>query len=371
MSVRFELVREMPPAELERAWRELEARAAPHVFLSWDWIGCWIAEAGLRPAVLLGRADGRIVLLGALVPSARRDILPLTIGGLQLQTTGDEQQDIVTIEYNGFLIDPDWRGRLEQAALTFLLGGVVVDGRRRDELHLRNVPAELESSVAATGFHYDIVNRKPSWRIDLAAVRAQGKPYLPTLSANTRQQIRRSMRLYQQRGELKAEWASSVAQALGFLDAMAELHQRYWIGRGYAGGFATPFFARFQRRLIETCLPRGTVEIVRITAGSDVLGYVYNLVYRGHVYAYQSGIHYEDDPRLKPGLIGHVLCIEQHLANGDQVYDFMAGEARYKANLGQAGPDMMYMLVGRPTLSLRLENALRATKRWVSRLIRR
>lgn len=371
MPIRFELIDEMPPAELERAWRELEQRAAPHVFLSWDWIGCWIAEAELRPAVLVGRADGRIVLLGALIPSARRDILPVTINGLQLQTTGDEQRDIITIEYNGFLIDREWQGRVEQAALAFLLDGVAVDGVRRDELHLRNVPAALEAVVAASGFRYDVLNRKPSWRIDLDAIRAQGKQYLETLSANTRQQIRRAMRLYEQRGPLKAEWAASVEEALEFLDELAVLHQRYWTGRGHPGGFATPFFARFQQRMIRTCLVRGTVEIVRISAGSDVLGYVYNLVHRGHVYAYQSGIHYEDNPRLKPGLVSHVLCIEGHLAKGDKAYDFMAGEARYKGNLGQPGPDMMYMLVARPTWPLRLENALRVAKRRVSGVIGR
>ena len=40
-------------------YRELEARADATFFLSWNWIGCWIEETGLRPAIL---PDGEIVV---------------------------------------------------------------------------------------------------------------------------------------------------------------------------------------------------------------------------------------------------------------------------------------------------------------------
>ncbi len=94
------------------------------------------------------------------------------------------------------------RSRPTQSA--FLLNGVIIDGQRRDELHLRNVPADLKPAVAASGYHFSELQRKPSWRIDLAAIRAAGKQHLDCLSANTRQQIRRSKRLYQRRGPLTA-----------------------------------------------------------------------------------------------------------------------------------------------------------------------
>jgi CelD/BcsL family acetyltransferase involved in cellulose biosynthesis len=306
------------------------------------------------------------VLLGALASSSRRDVLPITIHGLQLHAIGDAQKDIITIEYNGFLVDNDWAGWVEADAIRFLLNGGVVNGHRRDELHLRNISAELEHVVAASGFYYSALQRKPSWRIDLAAIRAEGREYLEWLSANTRQQIRRSMRLYEKRGPLSVQAARSESEALEFLDGLKELHQRYWTSRGEPGAFAYPFFERFQKRLIQTCLPRGTVEILKVAAGSDVIAYVYNFIYRGHVYAYQTGFHYDDDSRLKPGLVSHALCIDRHLHHGGRVYDFMAGEARYKANLGEPGPDMLYLLAERPTWPLQLESAMHGVKRWAS-----
>jgi CelD/BcsL family acetyltransferase involved in cellulose biosynthesis len=365
--VRFEIAGAPGFADVQAAWQELERRAAPHFFLTWNWIGCWLAEAALKPFVLIGKAGDRVVLLGALVPAARRDVLPIAIHGLQLHTIGDLDRDVITIEYNGFLVDRAWAGKLEADAIVFLLNGSIVDGRRRDELHLRNVPAELDSAARASGFAIRELQRKPSWRIDLAAIRAEGKHYLARLSANTRQQIRRSMRLYEAHGPLTARAAEGVAEGLEFLNGLKELHQRQWTSRGEPGAFAYPFFERFQRRLIETCLPQGTVEIVRVTAGALVIGYVYNLIYCGHVSVYQTGFLYEADPRLKPGLVSHALCIQGHVEAGSRVYDFMAGEARYKASLGEPGPDMVYLLAQRPTWPIRLENGLHDARRWLVR----
>jgi CelD/BcsL family acetyltransferase involved in cellulose biosynthesis len=358
-------------AELGQTWQELERRACPTIFLSWDWIGCWVREASPRPLVLIGRADGRIVLLGVLSPSTRPIVPSINVHGLWLHMTGDPGQDVITIEYNGFLIDPDFVGTLESEAIGFLLSGVTIGGLKRQELHLKNVPAALEGPVRNSGFRFRELQRKSSWRIDLTAIRGAGKRHLDCLSANTRQQIRRSIRLYEKRGPLAIARASTVAEAMDYLEALKNLHQEYWQGRGEPGAFSYPFFERFQHTLIETCLPHGTVELAKVTAGADVIGYVYNLVYRGHVYAYQTGIRYEDDPKLKPGLVSHCLCIDRHLEEGDKVYDFMAGDARYKANLGSRGPDMVYLLAERPTWPLKLEGALHRAKRVVEGVLRR
>jgi CelD/BcsL family acetyltransferase involved in cellulose biosynthesis len=363
MPTRFELRASIEPDELAMVWQELERRSTVPFFLSWYWIGCWIDEVSLKPAVLIGWVDDQVVLLGALVPATRRDPLPISIYGLHLHTTGGLVQDVITIEYNGFLIDRNWEGKIEADAIAFLLNGIEVAGHRRDELHLPNMPALFSRAVAASGCHFNEVQRKLSWRIDLEEIRTSKRLYLDCLSANTRQQIRRSIRLYERRGPLVAERARDINEALNFLEGLKELHQRYWVGRGQPGGFAYPFFESFQRRLIQTCLPHGSAEIVRVSAGSDVIGYVYNLIYRGHIYAYQTGFLYDDDARLKPGLVSHCMCINLHLGEGDKIYDFMAGDARYKASLGNAGPEMVYLIAMRSTWPLRLEDTLRVIRR--------
>ena len=58
-----------------------------------------------------------------------------------------------------------------------------------------------------------------------------------------------------------------------------------------------------------------------------------------------------------------------HLGEGARRYDFMAGAARYKSNLGQPGPEMIYLLLQRQTPRLTLEHGLRGARKWLKRLV--
>ena len=357
--VRFHIQTDLPVPDLALLWRDLEARADTTFFLSWSWIGAWIAELGHCPPVLFGEAGGALLLLGLVVPQRRCEAGVIRVNGLRLHTTGERGKDCIAIEYNGFLVDRAWAGRIETEAVGWLLRRAIVGGRRRDELHVMGMLERDRANFVPPGYLVQEPYRKPSWRVDLDAVRASGRSYLDTLSANTRQQIRRSMRLYQEAGPLSATRAVDVPTALCWLDALKELHQRQWQARGEPGGFAFPFFEQFQRRLVADCIPRGEIELLRVTRGEQPIGYVYNLILRGHVGAFVTGFLYEDDKRLKPGLVCHTLAIERHLREGALVYDFLAGEHRYKSNLGAPGPDFVYLLIQRPTAMTRAERLLR------------
>jgi CelD/BcsL family acetyltransferase involved in cellulose biosynthesis len=357
--VRFHIQTELPVDDLGLLWRNLEARADITFFLSWSWIGAWIHELGHCPPVLFGEAGGALILLGLVVPWRRQEAGVIRVDGLRLHTTGERGKDCIAIEYNGFLVDRAWVGQTEAEAVAWLLREGIVNGRRRDELHVVGMLERDRSTIVPSGCFVQEPYRKPSWRVDLDALRAAGKSYLDSLSANTRQQIRRSMRLYEEAGPISATRAPDVPTALRWLDGLKDLHQRQWQARGEPGGFAFPFFESFQRRLVADCIPRGEIELLRVTRGEQTIGYLYNLVLRGHVLAFVSGFLYEADKRLKPGLVCHTLAIERHLREADSVYDFLAGEARYKSNLGMPGPDFVYLLIQRPTAVTRAERLLR------------
>jgi CelD/BcsL family acetyltransferase involved in cellulose biosynthesis len=368
-SLRFHFQTELGLEDLAILWRELHARADATTFLSWEWMSAWIAELGEMPPVLVGEAGGALVLLGLLVPRRRREAMGIIqVEGLHLHSTGTPEADIIAIEYNNFLVDRSWAGIAEREAVTWLLGSHL--GKRRfDEVRLNSVVDRTASALLPQDVIVRELLRKPSWRVDLEAVRAAGGVYLDMLSANTRQQIRRAMRRYGQQGELVAERAADVAIALDWLDALSTLHQRRWEQKGQPGGWAFPFFAGFQRRLVENCVPKGMVEIVRISAGDHVIGYVYNLISRDHVMAFVTGFAMESDPRLKPGLVSHALCIQRHVEEGRRWYDFLAGEYRYKANLGQPGPEFVHLQIQRRTRMTLFESGVRslwerARSRW-------
>jgi CelD/BcsL family acetyltransferase involved in cellulose biosynthesis len=279
-----------------------------------------------------------------------------------LHQTGEQAEDVITIEYNDFLMDRRVERDVRQACLRFLAARRQVGGRRVGELafcglhearadDLRRLNRPLRE-LASTG----------SARLDLAAIRHAGKSYQDSLKPSTARRIRRSLALYRARGEIETAAAGTVADALGFFHAAGALHQQRWTAKGHPGAFAYPFYVAFHERLISAALPLGQVELVRVSVAGEPLGYLYNFLYGKSVCYYFSGFRFEADNRLKPGLVCHQLCIERHLAGPMEIYDFMGGEQRYKTELGQPGPRIVALAVQRPSLLLAAERPLRRLK---------
>ena len=63
---------------------------------------------------------------------------------------------------------------MQQQAVGYLVSGPVVEGRRRNELHLKNVTAPYDVNFAETGIRCIRLEQKPSWRVDLDAIRIHG-----------------------------------------------------------------------------------------------------------------------------------------------------------------------------------------------------
>lgn len=354
------------PQSLRADWCDLEERADGSFFLSWNWIGCWLETVTAEVFVLEGRAEGQVVALALLCPMRRKRFGCLREDAVYLNQTGDPAADRIAIEYNGVLLDRTMALDGAQQALRALIDG---DGPPWEQLYLRGLSSEFAQTVNAGDFRASrrLRSQSPTAGVDLAALRHSGQAYLDQRSANTRSQIRRAIRRYEERGALRVDVAKDVPQGHAFFREMTALHQQYWNERGEPGAFSSPFVAAFHHRLIETSLPRGHIELLRLSAGDDVIGYLYNFIYRKTVFYYGSGFGYEQDNRLKPGLVAHTLCIEQHLAGGLDRYEFMAGAARYKSSLGDVGPEIFAYVLERPGVKLAIKNGLRRIRDLIQR----
>lgn len=343
-------------------WRDLEARADASFFLSWYWLGTWLEMIDVATSVVAAYAEGRCVGLALLTHRVVTRHRFLRVSTLFLQQSGDEDQDSITIEFNDVLAERGREAAVRAAVFGALLERERVDGRAFDALVWRGAVDGSTDCLEALGQRWRYLDTTTSAYVDLAEIRASGESYLSHLRPNTRRQIRRARTLYERRGPLRLDRAGSVPEALAFFREAGALHQRRWRPRGEPGAFGRPFYVGFHERLITAGMPAGAVELVRVRAGDATVGYLYNFVYRRHVYFYFGGLRFEEDNRLKPGLVTHSLCIEDHLANGADVYDFMGGAERYKLSLGRPGPDIVGVVVERPRPHLRLEAALRRAK---------
>ncbi|MDB5371753.1 MAG: Acetyltransferase involved in cellulose biosynthesis, CelD/BcsL family [Belnapia sp.] len=323
-------------------WRALEARAKPSFFQSWTWVGCLAEERFPDPVVLRATVGGQT--LGLALCNRRR-------GRLCLTESGDAGLDAPFVEHNAPLLAPG----LRPDVLPWLFRAAwSARGVRR--LVLSGVPPAV--ATAAGGLAWRRQARAVPL-VDLARVREAGGNWLASLSANTRYQLRRSAKHY---GGPRLIRAATEAEALDGLAALATLHAERWRERGQPGAFATPWLQRFHRTLIGRGLGRGEVDLLRVVAGDGrAIGYLYNFRLGGRVSAYQSGLDLAGaGPQGKPGLTCHQLAIERALAEGDAVYDLLAGASRYKRSLANAESELMWVELVRPWSLAGLAVRLRA-----------
>lgn len=344
-------------ATLERDWRDLQRRSDYSFFQSWTWIGCWLRmlPASIRPRILRAHRGAMLVGLGVFIPHRTIRHGFVVSRGLHLHETGRARFDQLTIEHNGLLVERTDAPAILARSLEHLIRLPHID-----ELHFPGVPSSYLDLCARTSCQLEVKKILPLHQVDLAAAARDG--YQRLLSRNTRQQIGRAMRLYDA-ASLSYRVAEDPDQALVFLADLQRLHQACWTARGQPGAFANPFFTAFHSRLIRTALPDRQVELARISAADGVLGYLYNFRQGGHVYSYQSGFDYPPDNRLKPGLVCHRLAIEHSLSAGATVYDFLAGDARYKRSLATHGAQLLWLTLQQPRLAFFLERGLRTAKR--------
>lgn len=345
-------------------WRELEARSDGSFFLSWQWIGNWLAflPPKAHPHVLIASRQGTVVGLALLCPRTLWRFGVLRTRCWLLHETGERMFDRLFIEYNGILADRRCAGAVLTACFDWL-------GRRLtnwDELVLGGLEPAAEAAVRRVahrqGHTLQVRTADSTQWVDLDLVRKRKGDYLSTVGKNTRAAVRRAMRLYAERGPLEYRVAGTVDEALEDFRAMEVLHQSTWTSRGQAGAFSNPAFRPFHERLIATGVPKGSVRLCRVSVGGQPIGFLYNFVHRGRVMNYQGGFAYEQDKRLKPGLVSHVLAIEDTLARGERCYDFMSTPAGHKPLLSNAEHPMNWIALGPDRLSRQIDARLRRVK---------
>ncbi len=353
------------PAALGRAWRDLEGRADGSFFLSWHWLGAWLAAlpAPARPGLLTVTGGGRV--LGLALIGRRRlwrgRLLPAR--ACLLNETGDRRLDAGHIEDNGILAE---RGR--EAAVTGAALAHLLERPDTDCVSLARIgETPRRGARAAAAGHGRVVREEAaavSPVLDLAAVRASPRGLAGCVSRGTRGALAQARRRAEALGPVRLERAGSVDQALAMLDGLERLHQAAWRRRGQPGAFADPFFKHFHRRLLAAAVPAGAAGLHALLVGNRPAGYLYSFYWRGAVLSYQSGFDLGagGDNHWRPGLLSHALAIEDSARAGFRTYDFLAGDSRYKRALSSGLRRQSSLELRRDGPAERLEQALRRLK---------
>jgi len=350
--------------QLEKEWLDLEARSDCSFFLSWTWVSTWVAAFDPACLVLRVALDSKIVSMALLTKSQFSKWNRFTSSRLHIHQKGNPVCDQVWTEYNGFLAEKGHRAQAIAASMAYLISEfpgwdeLVVGAMTKDEAELLERTSSLQ--------RHDLW-KSPAYGVDLTRIRNQKQVYLESLSSNTRYQIRRSLKLYNQMGDISLSFAEDLETALSYLDRVAPLHLDRWGDGLEQSGFANKSFVLFHQLLIKKGWQHKQIDFIKVSCGDQVLGFFYNFLYRGRIYFYLSGLDVATDPKLKPGLCGHALSIQYYLEQGYLYYDFMGGDDRYKRNLGEQHQELYQIALQRPRSKFKVEHVLRLIKQALRR----
>jgi CelD/BcsL family acetyltransferase involved in cellulose biosynthesis len=340
---------------LAELWRGLDRAGAHNFFLTWTWVGTWLRllPPSVQP-VLLKAMDGN-ELVGFATLTLKRGKLRRLMAARQawLNATGNPALDCIMIEHNGFACAVARGDALLQALMKAFAAGAIP----ADELVLPGIV----SRVSVEAELIDVGHVSPAFRAPLHSV-GGGDGIESLLSRNARQQLRRNLRAWQRKGPLSVEIAQDAKTALEFFEGLKALHVRSWTRRGRKHAFASPFFETFHRALIVTGLGDRNVDLVRVSAGAHVLGYVYNFRRNGTVSNYQSGFD-DTEPGLRSGYVCHALAMAHYAAAGMSHYDFLAGANRLKQSFGPERYELYWRRLRKVTVASRTEALIRRAAR--------
>lgn len=351
--------------EVESTWRALfSAGGSRSFFLSPDWVSAWLQTFASSVKAEIVFFDGEEGPVGATLLTTRQFWLAFVpLRQIHLHTAGEPDADSAVVEYIAPL---HLRHRADDVHAAL---GTFVESRSWDEFILSGVPeGALEPLVRAVPGAEVETHWELSYAVDLARLRRAGSEYTSVLSKNSLDQLKRSLKLYRERGELTVDFASTLEEARAQLAELEVLHQQRWEARGEPGAFASERFRAFHHRLITRAFPRGGVQLVRVRAGETTIGVLYNFVESGAVMFYQSGFRYEKDNRFKPGVVTHALVIQECLNQGLDSYDFLRGSAdgsRYKQSLANESHRLAWTVLRRSTVRTRVVATLRRIKRLI------
>jgi CelD/BcsL family acetyltransferase involved in cellulose biosynthesis len=356
----------LPPlAAIETEWRSLEAAAMPSFFISWHWIGTFLTALpeGKRPDLLRGSLRGETVALALLgAKLVRRRCGLIRSRTLFLNETGDADYDL-TIEHNGLLV----AARYREAATDALIGWFSESGiHDADELYIGGSMQPLPGDIIARRNLDRRQTAVPSYWVALARLTASDGELYPVLSGNARQQLRRAIRNFESFGQVRLDRAANRGEAHAFFAELKELHIATWQSRGKPHAFSRPFFEAFHHELIDRHVVDGAVQVLRASAGSRLIGYLYNFRLSDRVYTYQSGFAYSEK-RARPGAVAHALAIRDAYHSGASAYDFLAGRNRLKESYATERGPMFWEVIQQPRLAFRAERLARSVKQQLER----
>lgn len=323
-------------SDAESDWRAFEQQADCTVFQTFDWLSTWQrhvgARAGVRPAIVVGRAGGDILF-----------ILPLACqrSGLarELVWLGSDLCD-----YNAPLLAPQFSARLGARPFRDVWRQVVetLQGRlslRHDLVRLEKMPGNVGAQpnpMSALG-----VTANPSGAYSTPLAETWEAFYGAKRSSATRRRDRTKRKRLAELGTLALVHPHDDREILAALDTLIAQKSRVLLQMGAGNLFAQPGYCEFYRALATDSRTRPLVHISHLNCGPQIAAANLGLTFRSTYYHLLAS--YDDGAvsRWGPGAAHLHDLLRYAIGQGLKVFDFTIGDEPYKRDWCD-GPQKLY-----------------------------
>jgi CelD/BcsL family acetyltransferase involved in cellulose biosynthesis len=210
-----------------------------------------------------------------------------------------------------------------------------------------------------------------SERIAYVELRRSWGEFLQALTSDRRTRIKSARRKIHAKHQVRFFVWDDAAGLDRAIDRLVELHQRRWREAGGSESFATPQYIEFHRQTMKSAFARGWLRLYCLELDGELVAITYCYRFRNRVYLMQAGF----DPQHAKSNPGKVLlgyALEHAIGEGNEIFDFLKGEHRYKDQLATGHRATRGVRVFRNTaggLAYRLRRVLLPL--WKARLLRR
>ena len=324
--------------EAGRRWRILE-RDIKNTGLtnSWVWIDTWLRHFGDLPHHFAFGVENGQTIGAALVTTPRYVEGWLRTPSIFLGTNGEPRGEAIGLQSNRLLVSSN-----HLASFASGLMRALADSRYWSQIILRRfVPAHAYALVGAgreLGINFSTIERK-SLKFDFASLKGQQDVLssLPLKSRHIRQLRRKISLLDTPPGSLVIEWAKTPKEATDILHELVELHTVRMTSLGHRGSFSTERIRKYHEDLIEALWPYNSIVAVRIRQCERTLSCLLALVENDRIIGFKSGTSYPPQiAHLSPGVVAHLLSMEECRQRGYAEYDFGHPCHPYKQELSNA-----------------------------------
>ncbi len=335
------------------------------------WLSTWwdVFRGGRQLYLLLARDGEKLVGIAPLLKRRVRKF-GISLRRIEFLASGELEADEICSDYLDFIIET---GRERETLDAFL--GFLGRDRGWDELLLTDIAGESTSLAPlrelgqARGWSFETTREQTCIWVPLPATRAE---LLTSISSQKRKRLQKDRRTVAERG-MRIEKVDSRDGFESAFEVLVELHQERWVSRGFPGSFSSEKFLRFHRELAPKMLDAGWLQLWTLWQEDAPLCAVYDFVYGGKIFHYQSGFSARETPLLQPGMLIRDYALEEGMARGLSECDFLKGEVGgYKMSWGgQTRPIVQVRLARRGIKEVllqsakRLANPLRAARRRV------